>query len=156
MSELNLNDLEHVSGGASAEGARRTYIVQPGDTLSMGGEFGDVVIESVSWLSDECVQVQMAGDLQWQRFCFGPYSDSLWWAYGDSDQPYSYRGERKLLTIPPGAGICLRYPDGELKPVADLHGLIARLGQSSANLDVLVSGHQVKGIQREWYEWYDY
>ena len=34
MSELNLNDLEHVSGGASAEGARRTYIVQPGDTLS--------------------------------------------------------------------------------------------------------------------------
>ena len=34
MSDLNLNDLENVSGGASAGSDPRTYIVQEGDTLS--------------------------------------------------------------------------------------------------------------------------
>ena len=32
--QLNLNDLEHVSGGASAHNNERIYIVQEGDTLS--------------------------------------------------------------------------------------------------------------------------
>ena len=134
---------------------RTLRALKAGDILHMGGDFGDVYIDSLQWYGDSVVQISFWNGSYTMSLSIGHYDDGTWKAFGDSDILYTYKGDSYELQIPPGAGMFLRYSDGRKERVGDLAELIAKQGQPQADLTVVIVNGQVQEIQREWWEWYN-